>query len=53
MTRWKEAGLLKPSVLKPVLTTIERSLVLRKLGHLEEEDRNTLQRVLQTILGRP
>ncbi len=52
MVHWKEAGLLKPSVLKPVLATIERRLVLRKLGHLESEDRHALQGIFQQILGR-
>lgn len=51
VAKWKEAGLLKPSVLKPVLATIERGLVLRKLGRLEEEDRRALREVLRTILG--
>jgi mRNA interferase MazF len=32
---WQKAGLLKPSVVKPVLTTIEKGLVLRQLGQLE------------------
>jgi mRNA interferase MazF len=31
---WKEAGLLKPSVIKPVIATIERDLVRRRLGRL-------------------
>jgi mRNA interferase MazF len=35
---WKSAGLLKPSVLKPVLTTIEPALVLKKLGRLTPHD---------------
>jgi mRNA interferase MazF len=43
--------LLKPSVLKPVLATIERRLVLRKLGRLEDEDRRALREVLRMILG--
>jgi mRNA interferase MazF len=51
IAKWKEAGLLRPSVLKPVLPTIERSLVLRKLGRLEEEDRRTLREVLRAMLG--
>jgi len=51
IAHWKEAGLLKPSVLKPVLATIERRLVLRKLGRLEDEDRRALREVLQAILG--
>ena len=35
---WKSAGLLKPSILKPVLTTIEPALVLKKLGRLTPHD---------------
>lgn len=51
VAKWKEAGLLRPSVLKPVVATIERSLVVRKLGRLAEEDRRTLRKVLDEILG--
>ena len=51
VTKWKQAGLLRPSVLKPVLATIERGLVLRKLGRLADEDRDALRRVLGEILG--
>jgi mRNA interferase MazF len=49
--RWKEAGLLKPSVLKPLLATVERGLLIRKLGRLKEQDRDALQRALKAILG--
>ena len=35
---WKEAGLLKPSVIKPVIATIERSLIRRTLGHFRPDD---------------
>jgi len=38
-------------VLKPVVATIERGLVLRKLGRLAEEDRAALREVLAEILG--
>ena len=31
---WQEAGLLKPSVIKPVLTTVEKRMVVRRLGRL-------------------
>lgn len=51
LAHWREAGLLKPSVLKPVVATIERRLVLRTLGRLAEADRDTLRRVLGEILG--
>jgi len=49
--KWKEAGLLKPSVLKPLIATVEKQLVLRKLGRLEEGDRRALRGVLNEILG--
>jgi mRNA interferase MazF len=48
---WKEAGLLKPSLLKPVLATIERDLVVRRLGRLGEEDRRALRRLLGAMLS--
>lgn len=51
ITQWENAGLLKPSVLKPLLATLERGLVRRKLGRLGHEDRRTLRRVLDEILG--
>lgn len=51
VAQWEAAGLLKPSVLKPLLATLERRLVRRKLGRLALEDRNTLRRVLDEILG--
>lgn len=52
IAKWKEVGLLRPSVLKPLLATIEKGLVLRRLGRLEEEDRRALRAVLDDILGR-
>jgi len=48
---WKEAGLLKPSVVKPIITTIEQSLVLRRLGRLQARDQDLLQQTLTTILA--
>ncbi len=51
VTRWQEAGLLRPSVIKPVLTTLERSLVLKKLGSLQPRDRQALVTNLATLIG--
>ena len=48
---WRAAGLLKPSAIKPIFTTIERTLVLRRLGRLEPSDVNALRAVLTIILG--
>ena len=52
IAKWKEAGLLRPSVMKPVLTTIERGLVIKKLGSLGSQDQQTLSAILGVILGR-
>lgn len=51
VTYWNEAGLLKPSVTKPIMATVEKGLVLRKLGQLQEADRKALHNNLQIILG--
>lgn len=51
VNRWKEAGLLRPSVLKPLVATIERRLVRQRLGRLTDRDRLSLRRVLDEIIG--
>jgi len=51
ITQWDEAGLLKPSLIKPIFATVEKTLVLRKLGRMASKDRLTLQGVLQKLLG--
>ncbi|HZO31051.1 MAG TPA: type II toxin-antitoxin system PemK/MazF family toxin [Chloroflexota bacterium] len=48
---WLAAGLLKPSVAKPELMTVQTSLVLRKLGRLGSGDRRSISEVLDRILG--
>ncbi len=48
---WQQAGLLKPSTIKPIFTTVEKELILRKLGQLIVEDRQALRRALSIILG--
>lgn len=49
---WQEAGLLKPSAVKPVIATLEQSLVIRRLGALTERDRETLSAALGAIFGK-
>jgi mRNA interferase MazF len=49
---WKEAGLLKPSVLKPLIATVDQNLIRRKLGRLQAEDQEALENLLRVILGR-
>ena len=48
---WQSAGLLKPSAIKPVITTIERGLVINKLGQLMENDSAVLKRNISSVLG--
>lgn len=47
---WKEGGLLKPSSIKPALSTIEQQLVLKKLGSLSIEDLTSLNAALKDLL---
>lgn len=48
---WRAAGLLKPSAIKPVITTVEKSLVITTLGRLKEKDVTELREGLEAILG--
>ena len=48
---WQVAGLLKPSLIKPVIATIERRLVIRKLGQLNAQGRQLLKDMLQAVLA--
>jgi mRNA-degrading endonuclease toxin of MazEF toxin-antitoxin module len=48
---WEKAGLLIPSTVKPVLATLERRLIVRRLGELQQQDRDAVRGALQQILG--
>jgi len=47
---WKDAGLIKPSTIKPIFTTVEKGLILKKLGQLAKEDQLALKKALTGIL---
>jgi mRNA interferase MazF len=51
ITDWQAAGLLKTSVIKPVVTTLQKNLVIRRLGVLEASDGEALRHLLQRIMG--
>jgi mRNA interferase MazF len=51
ITHWEKAGLIKPSVMKPIFTTIEKGLVKKRLGKLAKKDEQALREALQKILG--
>lgn len=48
---WKEAGLLKSSSIKPAISTIEQTLVLKTLGKLSAEDSISLDNTLKELIG--
>jgi mRNA interferase MazF len=48
---WQAAGLIKPSVFKPVLTTLEQSLAVRVMGQLSTADLRTLREVIAKAMG--
>ena len=48
---WQAAGLIKPSVIKPVFATIEQGLVQRTLGTLSAADLRALREAVAQIIG--
>lgn len=52
LTDWSVAGLLKPSVIKPLIATIDKSLVRRVLGQLGSSDLGSVERCIEEIVGR-
>ena len=51
VNNWQNAGLLKPSVIKPIFTTVEKKLIIKKLGALDNEDQMSLKESLRDIIG--
>jgi mRNA interferase MazF len=51
VVEWQQAGLLKPSLIKPVFATIERRIVVRALGILAPRDQSALRQALTVLLG--
>jgi mRNA interferase MazF len=48
---WQQAGLLKSSVIKPIVMTVESNLILKKLGMLTISDQQALRKLISHILG--
>lgn len=48
---WQLAKLLKVSVVKPLLATLEQSLIIRQLGVLSDRDQAQLRQTLSLIVG--
>ena len=50
---WRVAGLLKPSVVKPILSSFDVRLVQRKLGALSVSDRTGVRALFARLLDLP
>jgi mRNA interferase MazF len=48
---WQAAGLVKPSALKPLVTTIETRLVRKVLGTLSTNDQQRLKEIIAATIG--
>lgn len=48
---WQATGLIKPSVLKPVFTTLEQGLVVRTMGTFSTSDLRTLRETVAQVIG--
>lgn len=47
---WQNAGLLKQSAIKPAISTIEQSLVLKKLGRFSSQDLASMNKTVKELL---
>ena len=46
---WNEAGLLKPSLFKSSVATIEKDFIITKVGTLSNPDRNSLDKMIKIL----
>lgn len=47
---WQTAGLMKPSIVKSAISTIELRLILKKMGSLSQKDLVSLEKALRELL---
>ena len=48
---WQVTGLIKPSVFKPLIATIEKDRIIKVIGQLTEKDQQSLQEIISVIIG--
>lgn len=48
---WQAAGLLKPSAIKPIVFTAEKTIVRKSLGQLGGKDQERLKAVIEAVTG--
>jgi mRNA interferase MazF len=51
LNEWSEAGLYKPSAVRGVIATVDKSEVVRKLGSLSPSDLAAVEQNIALILG--
>ncbi len=51
VAQWREAGLIKPSAVKPVFATLEKRLIIRLLRMLGSEDQAALRAAIAATIG--
>jgi len=51
--KWKEAGLVYPSLVTGIIRTIKMSVIIRKLGTLSRQDFQKVQKNLDKAIGFP
>ena len=51
LSDWKGAGLLKPSAVRGVLATVDKSDIARKLGTLSAKDFSRVEQGIADVLG--
>lgn len=51
INKWKDAGLIYPSVVTGIMRTIKSNLIIRKLGTLLQQDFQKVQKNLKVALG--
>jgi mRNA interferase MazF len=48
---WKDAGLVKPTWVKPLLATVDMAIVEKRLGRLSERDRRSIADSLREVMA--
>ncbi len=48
---WQSARLLKPSAIKPIVFTAEKTIVRKTLGKLSDKDQEGLRTVIESVIG--
>lgn len=49
---WKQAGLPKPSLIRMKLATIDKTIIVRKLGELSQKDMDSFRQVIISFFSK-